>query len=187
MERIALVGNKGSGKDTLADYLVTHKNYIKYNFANPVKEICKIMFGLSYEQLYGNKKDVIDTRWDITPRHIFQQFGTEFGHYKFYDIFPELESKIPSKTLWLKIFESFLEDNKDKNIVVADVRFQHEVDFLKKHYFNIIKINRFTESIDSHSSENDISLITNIDYTIYNNSSKRDLYNKFDIFIYVPF
>jgi hypothetical protein len=30
MERIGLLGERGSGKDTLADYLVTHKNYIKY-------------------------------------------------------------------------------------------------------------------------------------------------------------
>ena len=65
----------------------------------------------------------------ITPRHIFQKFGTEFGQYKFHDIFPELEYKIPNKTLWLKLFETFLEKNKDKHIVVADVRFQHEVDF----------------------------------------------------------
>ena len=38
--------------------------------------------------------------------------------------------------LWLKLFEIFLEKNKDKNIVIADVRFKHEVDFLK----NIISI-----------------------------------------------
>jgi len=40
----------------------------------------------------------------ITPRHIFQKLGAEFGHYKFQYIFPELESKIPNKTLWLKPF-----------------------------------------------------------------------------------
>ena len=175
MERVGLLGESRSGKDTLADYLVTHKNYIKYNFANPVKEISKIMFDLSDDQLYGNQKDVLDRRWGIPPRHIFQKIGTEFGQYKFHDIFPELESKITSKTLWLKLFETFLEKNKDKHIVVADVRFQHEVDFLKKKRFNIIKLNRKNENNDTHCSECNISLIDNIDFTINNNSSKEHI------------
>lgn len=63
MERVGLIGERGSGKDTLSDYLVTHKNYIKYNFANPVKEISRIMFDFSDDQLYGTQKDILDNRW----------------------------------------------------------------------------------------------------------------------------
>ena len=33
MDRVGLLGNKGCGKDTLADYLVKDKEFIKYNFA----------------------------------------------------------------------------------------------------------------------------------------------------------
>ena len=44
MECIGLLGNKGSGKDTLADYLVKEKNFVKYSFAKPIKDIAKIMF-----------------------------------------------------------------------------------------------------------------------------------------------
>ena len=56
MECIGLLGQKGSGKDTLADYLVNNKGFVKYSFATPVKNISKILFNLSYEQLYGNLK-----------------------------------------------------------------------------------------------------------------------------------
>lgn len=89
--------------------------------------------------------------------------------------------------MWLKLFEIFLEKNKDKHIVVVDVRFQHEVDFLKKHYFNIIKVNRKNENKDTYSSECNIALINNIDFNINNNSSKVDLYNEYNKFIYIPF
>ena len=82
----------------------------------------------------------------------------------------------------VKLFEIFLDNNKDKNIVIADVRFKHEVDFLKKHNFNIIKINN-----DSHISEKEINLIKNVDYEINNNSTKEDLFTHYNDFIYIPF
>jgi len=67
------------------------------------------------------------------------------------------------------------------------VRFNHEVNILKKHNFNIIKINRNRELNDSHISENEIKLIKHIDYEIDNNGSKEQLYSQFDKFIYIPF
>jgi hypothetical protein len=187
MARIGLLGRSNSGKDTLADYLVKEKQYVKYSFADPIKEIAKIMFNLSSEQLNGNLKEVIDERWSISPRVMFQRIGTEFGQYKIYDLFPELKDKISSRGLWLKLFEDFLEENKDKNIVIADVRFNHEVNILKKHNFNIIKINRDDELNDSHISENELKLIKPINYEINNNSTKEHLYSQFDKFIYIPF
>ena len=187
MDRVGLLGNKGCGKDTLADYLVKEKQFIKYSFADPVKEIAKIMFNLNEEQLNGNLKEVIDDRWGISPRVMFQRIGTEFGQYKIYELFPELKDKIVSRGLWLKLFEDFLEKNKDKNIVIADVRFNHEVHILKKHNFNIIKINREHELNDSHISENEIKLINRVDYEIDNNGSKEDLFSKYNKFIYIPF
>ena len=187
MDRVGLLGNKGCGKDTLADYLVEEKQFIKYSFANPVKEIAKIMFNLNEEQLNGNLKEVIDERWGISPRVMFQRIGTEFGQYKIYELFPELKNKIPSRKLWLVLFEKFLEDNKDKNIVIADVRFNHEVEYLKRLKFNIIKINKNNNKNDSHISETEINLIKDIDYIINNNHSKEDLYAEYDKFIYIPF
>ena len=187
MDRVGLLGHKGSGKDTLADYLVKEKQYIKYSFAEPVKEIAKIMFNLNAEQLNGNLKEVIDDRWGVSPRTMFQRIGTEFGQYKIYELFPELKDKIISRGLWLKLFEDFLEKNKDKNIVIADVRFNHEINVLKKHNFNIIKINRNIELNDSHISETEIKLIKHIDYNIDNNGTKLELYSQFDKFIYIPF
>jgi hypothetical protein len=87
MECIGLLGQKGSGKDTLADYLVNNKGFVKYSFATPVKNISKILFNLSDEQLYGNLKEIIDDKLGISPRVIFQRLGTEFGQDLIYKLF----------------------------------------------------------------------------------------------------
>jgi hypothetical protein len=93
MSRIGLLGRSNSGKDTLADYLVKEKQYVKYSFANPVKEIAKIMFNLSAEQLNGNLKEVIDDRWGISPRVMFQRIGTNSVNIKYMIYFRNLRIK----------------------------------------------------------------------------------------------
>ena len=84
---IGFLGNKGSGKDTAGNYLVKHHNYKRYAFADPIKEIARHLFNLDDTQLYGDKKDMIDERWNLTPRTIFQRLGTEFGHSLFITFF----------------------------------------------------------------------------------------------------
>ena len=85
---------------------------------------------------------------DLEDREIIQKIGTEIGQFMLFDIFPKLKDKISYRYFWLKHFEIFLENNKDKNIVISDVRFIHEVKYLKKLNFNIIKINRSDISAD---------------------------------------
>ena len=58
---IAVIGKKRSGKDTLANYLVKNYNFKKYGFGDPVKEICKLMFGFSQEQIDTDLKEEQDT------------------------------------------------------------------------------------------------------------------------------
>ena len=41
---IGLVGKKYSGKTTIANYLVTHYDFIEYSIASPLKEIAKILY-----------------------------------------------------------------------------------------------------------------------------------------------
>ena len=48
---IALTGKKGCGKDTIANYLVEKYGFINYGFADPIKEVGKILFGFPW-QLY---------------------------------------------------------------------------------------------------------------------------------------
>ena len=44
---IGIVGKKYHGKDTIADIIVIKYDYRKIHFANPLKEGCRHIFGLT--------------------------------------------------------------------------------------------------------------------------------------------
>ncbi len=53
---IAFAGRKQSGKTTSCEFvqsLFTHKKTKIYNFADPLKQLCIDIFGLTYNQCYG--------------------------------------------------------------------------------------------------------------------------------------
>ena len=180
------MGKKQSGKDTCGDYLIENYNFIKYSFADPIKDIVKILFNFSDKQLENQKyKESIDSRWNITPRETLQKIGTEFGQDYIYKLFPNLKTQ--NKVLWVVLFEIWYSKNKDKNIVITDVRFPHEVDCIKNLGGNIIKVNRENnlENNDSHISENLIENVLNdkIYKIIDNNNTIYDLYSQIDTLI----
>lgn len=75
---IGITGYKYSGKDTLADFLCTKYGYKKVAFANLLKELCGLLFGLNYEQMYGNQKETpINKWWNLSAREILQFVGTD--------------------------------------------------------------------------------------------------------------
>ena len=104
------------------------------------------------------------------------------------ELFPELRYKIIPKNIWVNLFESYLEKNSDRKIVITDVRFIHEVKYLKKHKAILVKLEKDNIQQDGHISENEIDEINDkyIDICFKNNGSKDALFNKFDDFI-TPF
>ena len=50
---IGLLGHAGCGKDTVADWFVKEKKFVKLAFADPIKRIAKGLFGYSTEELWG--------------------------------------------------------------------------------------------------------------------------------------
>lgn len=189
---IGIIGKKNSGKDTIGNYLCEKFDYNRYAFGDPVKEVCKILFSLSDEQLINREsKEKIDDRWGISPRQMFQRIGTDFAQFQIFKLFPELKSKLKYRELWVDIFEKWQakELNKNKKIVITDVRFKHEAEKIKKMGGIILKINRDGCSNDNHLSENELNSIPAdfIDYTIDNNYTLNDLYSQIDTLIYVPF
>lgn len=102
---LGLSGVARSGKDTTADYLVKNYNFLKISLADPIKRYAMNMFDLSYDQLWGDLKDIIDPRYPricahgykelrdceictnlpscFCPREFVQFLGTEFGR-RFY-------------------------------------------------------------------------------------------------------
>jgi len=181
MVLLGIVGNKRSGKDTVSDYLVNNHNFCKLAFADPIKQISKIMFDFDESQLHGDKKEVIDTRWGITPRDVFQKIGTEFGQFDLIKYFPQLENKV-GRNFWVKKLK--LEYKKlpvNSNVIISDVRFNHEIKEIKKMGGKIIFIDRkYNKSVkkDNHISETELTSIdiNLFDFVIHNNKSIHELY-----------
>jgi hypothetical protein len=171
---IGFLGRKRNGKDTCADYLVEKYDCIKIAFADPIKEIIKILFNLSDEQLYGDKKEEVDVNWGVSPRNIMQFIGTEIFRNKIGALLPEIKDDF-----WVKSFEAKIKhmDN-NKIILVSDVRFQNEVDVIKKLGGIIIKVERpaMKMDYDAHISESLIDNITNYNYLIKNDKTLELLY-----------
>jgi hypothetical protein len=170
---IGLVGNKGVGKDTFADYLVKYYNFQKTHFADPLKEALRHIFDLSDNQLYGSEKEIFDKRWNKTPRELFQLFGTEIMRNTMSPLLGLAD------TIWVYRFTLWYEANKnnDKNIVCCDVRFENEAFEIKKLGGILIRIDDRNEKHDSHISECLIDKIK-VDYTIQNTKVFEEYYNE---------
>lgn len=165
---IGLTGKKGSGKSTVAEYLVKQYDFIEYSIARPLKEIARILCGFSNKQLYGalQDKETVDEKLGISPREFLQVFGTEICRDSLKRHFPSLKI---NKTIWVHLLDEFLSKNRGKNIVISDVRFLDEAKEIEKHNGIILKITRPSLSeTDNHASENQSF---NVYKTIENNSS----------------
>ena len=183
---IGFLGRKRSGKDTCGEYLIESYNFTKYAFADPLKDILKILFNFDDEQLNKNKEE-IDKLWKISPREALQKFGTDFARIDIFKYFPQLKEPLNNKTIWVKLFELWYEKNKDKNIVITDVRFLDEIISIKEKGGLIFKVNRKSCEKDSHLSEKNIDDYNQelIDAELDNNYKIVDLYSQIDTQLFI--
>jgi len=175
---IGISGIKRSGKDTCADYLVDKYKFVKLSFAKPIKDACKILFGFSDDQLYGDTKEDIDNRWGASPRKVLQYVGTDLFRKQIGNIIPNIGEDFWVRSLQYQC-ENYLKNN--INITIADVRFQNEIDMIHSTGGYVIQLNRPSLSLDDlHESETDIYKLKNIDFNMTNDSSIEKLYEKID-------
>jgi hypothetical protein len=78
---LLLVGPSRSGKTTVGEILVKKHNAVSIAFADPIKRFAKFLFDLSDDQVWGDKKEEIDHRYDIIdktdrPTHALWDYNT---------------------------------------------------------------------------------------------------------------
>jgi energy-coupling factor transporter ATP-binding protein EcfA2 len=155
MKLIGIAGKAGSGKDTLANImekvLLGHTGYYVglIAFADAVKETCSALYGIPLDDFYEDKNKV-QQPWNLTTRQLMQRFGTDIVH-------PAL-----GKDHWVRLLEQRLFKGgkywdeapyeEDDIIIITDVRFQHEHDWIIANGGHILAINRDVAQ-DTHVSE----------------------------------
>jgi hypothetical protein len=128
---LGVTGLIGSGKDTIADYLVTEHGFKRVSFAASLKDAVSAVFGWDRDMLEGTSKqsrvwrEEVDTWWaerlnmpNLTPRWVLQYWGTDVFRNHFH------------KDIWVASVENKLRQTKD-NVVITDCRFANEVNAIK--------------------------------------------------------
>ena len=129
---VGLCGSAGVGKSTIADRLVKQHHFSRMPFGFALKQVCEYLFDFSEEQLYGDKKEEIDERYDFSPRYAMQYLGT--------DVFRTM-----CPNIWIDCLKRRYVACKDQmdpitRVVIDDVRFPNEVDFIHEWGGIVIKI-----------------------------------------------
>jgi hypothetical protein len=114
---VGLCGPAGSGKSTVAQYLVDNFGYTRVRFAGPLKAMSRAV-GLTDAQIEGDLKEVPSALLcGRTPRYFMQRLGTEFGR----DLIGE--------DFWVGLWARDARDVLDAGgkVVADDCRFENEV------------------------------------------------------------
>lgn len=156
MKVIGVCGYKRSGKDTVAQILVKDYKYTRFALADPMKEVLAKIFMWDDEWMNGIHKEEIDGRWGISPRQALQHLGTEWGQYALCEQFPVFKA-VTGRSLWVKRVYEEISSSVFEKIVIPDIRFPHEVEYLKIQYgleFTMIRVDRTgVREEDQHESE----------------------------------
>lgn len=183
---IGISGLKGSGKDTAADYLVNNHDFIKISFADALKDGCKAIFGFNDRQLNGDLKEVKDDTWKITPREAMQFVGTDLFRNQIKSLIPWVNDNFWIECTLNKIKKiKNTPDTCNKNIVIADVRFENEAESIKNMDGIIICVKRNGlphNNMSEHESEKYTNTI-NHDYLINNDDNIDKLQHRVELII----
>ncbi len=141
---IGICGFIGSGKDTVADYLVNLHHFRRESFANSLKDAVAQVFGWDRTMLEGRTKQSREWReqpdkwWsarlgrEVTPRLMLQLWGTEVCRRGFHD------------DIWIASLENKLRNSQD-DIVITDCRFPNEIKSIKSAGGKIVRVVRGPE------------------------------------------
>lgn len=208
MDRIVLVGFKGSGKNTVGDYLVEKYGYKGISFADALKDTVAAVFCWDRQALEGvtpetrDWREQVDPWWaaklqipNLTPRWALMHFGTDLLRQHF------------NQDIWVMNVEKRLEQFADQKVVVFDGRFPNEIRAVTDNGGQSVRVKRGPEpkwwqtAIRANSAKNienrmnaekqlkELSVHKSeyawigcpVDMTITNNGTVKDLHKQIDV------
>ena len=142
---VGLTGFIGSGKTTVANLLVERHGYRADSFAASVKDALATIFGWSRDMLEGDTlesrrwRETVDPWWSkelgipaFSPRYAMTFYGTDVMRKHFH------------QDIWLLTVKHRMHNSPSVPVVMTDVRFANEVNFVKSNGGKFINIQRGT-------------------------------------------
>ena len=175
---IGLAGLAGSGKDTVANFIVEKHEFVRVSFADALKDASAVIFSWPRNMLEGDTiesrdwREQVDSYWSakfgyaVTPRIMLQKFGTDVCRSHLHD------------NIWINCVEKKLQENcKNKlNTIITDVRFPNEVKMIHNAGGKVFRVKRGADpawwdlAIKANSDKASVDLITNkleIEYNLH--------------------
>jgi len=146
---IGLAGLAGSGKDTVANFIVEKYEFVRVSFANALKDASAVIFSWPRDMLEGDTsesrdwREQVDPYWSakfgyaVTPRIMLQKFGTDVCRRHLHD------------NIWINCVEKKLQENHKNNLntIITDVRFPNEVKMIRNAGGKIFRVKRGAEPV----------------------------------------
>lgn len=170
---IGIAGKAGSGKDTLANYISFRGEYTGFSLSYYMESMLEPVI-----LTYTNYIDWNDREWKervipglgVSPRRLKQTLGTEWR-----------DAIDSSKLLWCKILERNAGEALINKVVIPDIRFEHEQDWVHSKGGIIVCVERDeAKAVEAHISENSLNP-HKVDIFLKNNSSITDLHTAFEL------
>lgn len=191
---ILISGRKGTGKDTLAEFL--RPQYTRIAFADNIYEQVAEAFDFSVRNLRNRStKETPDEALRIvlcgdehfrnrcqelgldlgvarSPRNILQLWGTEYAQDRF------------GKSYWADQVVDVLSRNPNASFVIPDLRFNHEAEVVyayaeaagaKVAVFRVERNDFPYVDLDTHVSETELEAYPLVDLVVYNETGKPEL------------
>lgn len=178
---LGVCGKARSGKDTFAEILAEEifnsvkKRFVLMAYANELKNRVQKDFDLSYEQLWGNAKEIPDKRYPKdkdsnesfwTSREIMQNYGEFYRSIDYH--------------FWVNNLFRVIDSKEYNNVIITDVRHPNEADPIINRGGSIIRVTSNRENKEQVHGTNHISEIAmdnydKVDFHVTNDGSIEDL------------
>ena len=166
---IGITGKAGVGKDTVADHLISQYGFVKYSMAQPIKDLLNARHGWSNADWQDREWKERPNVWAgigadgyyMSPRQCAQWLGTEAGRM------------VHGEDCWIKIARRKIEDMLPASVVISDIRFRNEAQFVRDMGGVIVRIDRDVAPVADHESE---TMWFEPDVTIVNNGTMGELF-----------
>ena len=182
---IALMGEEGSGKDTISKWLQVEHGYIPVSFGTKVKEIVASLCGWTWDKVSGDTKESREWRetpdewwtkklnlgFPITPRWMFRNIGTEVMKDHFHPL-------IWCYTVERRMLEFMSTNIPATKFVITDLRFHDENQWIIDTLPNVtrVRVERIESECDNIGHRSQIEWLTiEPDIILTNNSTILEL------------